>query len=172
MLSPNGATDNSKRREPLDRMPPCLGVLKGRASATSASIVTVELGSCAESRANELVYTRRYNIGFLGLERLHPFDSRKYGRAWRAVGRVARKLRDRAWLRVPRPASIADLAAVHDPAYLESLRDTRVLAAALELPFVRRLPGWAVRWAVLRPMRWAVAGSLVAARAALTTGSR
>jgi histone deacetylase 11 len=39
----------------------------------------------------KLVYTRRYNIGLLGLERLHPFDSRKYGRAWRAVGREARR---------------------------------------------------------------------------------
>ena len=118
----------------------------------------------------KLVYTRRYNIGFLGLERLHPFDSRKYGRAWRAVGREARRLRDRAWVGVPRPASVADLAAVHDPAYLDSLRDTRVLASALELPFVRWLPGWATRWAVLRPMRWAVAGSLVAAREALACG--
>jgi histone deacetylase 11 len=118
----------------------------------------------------KLVYTRRYNIGFLGLERLHPFDSRKYGRAWRAIGREVRRLRNRAWVGVPRPASLADLATVHDPAYLASLRDPEVLAAALELPFVRRLPSWAVRWAILRPMRWGVAGSLVAARAALSEG--
>jgi histone deacetylase 11 len=118
----------------------------------------------------KLVYTWRYNIGFLGLERLHPFDSRKYGHAWRAVGREVRRLRDRAWVGVPRPAAMADLVAVHDPAYLGRLRDPQVMAAALELPFVRRLPGWAVRWAILRPMRWAVAGSLVAARGALADG--
>ncbi|HYH63297.1 MAG TPA: hypothetical protein VD866_01220 [Urbifossiella sp.] len=118
----------------------------------------------------KLVYDRRYNIGFLGLERFHPFDSRKYGRAWKAVGREVRRLRDRAWVGVPRPASDADLAAVHDPAYLLTLRDPTVLAVALELPFVRRLPSWAVRWAILRPMRWAVAGSLVAAREALACG--
>ena len=29
-----------------------------------------------------VVYSRHYNIGLLGIERLHPFDSRKYGRAW------------------------------------------------------------------------------------------
>ena len=34
-----------------------------------------------------IVYTRHYNIGFFGLERLHPFDSRKYGRAYRALRR-------------------------------------------------------------------------------------
>jgi histone deacetylase 11 len=71
---------------------------------------------------------------------------------------------------VPRPASVADLAAVHDPAYLDRLRDPRVLARALELPFVGRLPGWVTSWAILRPMRWGVAGSLVAARAALAAG--
>jgi histone deacetylase 11 len=118
----------------------------------------------------KLIYTRRYNIGFLGLERLHPFDSRKYGRAWRAIGHAERRLRNRAWVGVPRPASVADLAAIHDPAYLERLRDPRELARALELPFVRRLPGWTVWWAILRPMRWAVAGSLVAAREALAHG--
>jgi histone deacetylase 11 len=118
----------------------------------------------------KLVYTRRYNIGFLGLERLHPFDSRKYGRAWRAVGRELRRARNRAWVGVPRPASVADLATVHDPAYLERLRDPKELAFALELPFVRRLPGWVTGRVILRPMRWAVAGSLVAAREALTAG--
>lgn len=118
----------------------------------------------------KLVYTRRYNIGFLGLERLHPFDSRKYGRAWRAIGHEVRPLRDRAWVGVPRPTSDADLATVHDPAYLDRLRNPRELASALELPFIRLLPSRLVRWAVLRPMRWAVAGSLVAAREALAHG--
>lgn len=66
----------------------------------------------------KLVYTRRYNIGFPGLNRLHPFDVRKYGRAWRTVGQDARRLRNQAWVGVAQPASIGDLAAVHDPAYL------------------------------------------------------
>lgn len=118
----------------------------------------------------KLVYTRRYNIGFFGLERLHPFDSRKYGRAWRAIGREVRRLRDAAWVGVPRPASVADLALVHDRDYLERLNHPAELARALELPFVRRLPAWAVWRVIVRPMRWAVAGSLVAAREALAHG--
>jgi histone deacetylase 11 len=62
------------------------------------------------------------------------------------------------------------LAAVHDPAYLERLRDRGELARALELPFLERLPAWATWRVILRPMRWAVAGSLGAARAALDSG--
>jgi histone deacetylase 11 len=118
----------------------------------------------------KLVYTSRYNIGLFGLERLHPFDSRKYGRAWQIVGQELQHLRDRAWVQVQRPVSIPDLAAVHDQAYLEQLQNPQILAKALELPVVEQVPAAAVRWAILRPMRWAVAGSLVAAREALTAG--
>lgn len=34
-----------------------------------------------------IVYSRRYNIAFYGLEQLHPFDSRKYGQTWRVIRR-------------------------------------------------------------------------------------
>jgi len=32
-----------------------------------------------------IVYSPKYNIGFYGLEKLHPFDSKKYGRAWKLL---------------------------------------------------------------------------------------
>jgi histone deacetylase 11 len=118
----------------------------------------------------KLVYASSYNIGLFGIERLHPFDSRKYGRAWQAIGQELQHLRDEALVKVQRPASIADLAAVHDQAYLEQLQIPQILAKALELPIIERVPAAAVRWAILRPMRWAVAGSVIAAREALTAG--
>jgi histone deacetylase 11 len=118
----------------------------------------------------KVVYTRRYNIGFLGIERLHPFDSRKYGRAWKVIGEEAPKFRDRDWVEVQQPASVADLEAIHDPAYLKRLRRSREQAASLELPFLRLLPGRLVWRAVVRPMLWGVAGSLLAAREALENG--
>ena len=41
-----------------------------------------------------IVYSPKYNIGFYGLERLHPFDSRKYGRAWKQLrARFGKSLR-------------------------------------------------------------------------------
>jgi histone deacetylase 11 len=118
----------------------------------------------------KVVYTPRYKIGFFGIERLHPFDARKYGRAWALLRRqFGRRLRH--WhLRPPRPASRDELAAVHTPEHLDRLRDPDVVARVLELPPLRRLPGWLLDWCVLRPMRWAVAGSVVAARAALAEG--
>jgi len=116
----------------------------------------------------KLVYSPQYNIRFFGLERFHPFDSAKYGRAWREIGRALPHLRDNAWVRVPRPASLAELASVHDKDYLNRLADPRVLAQALELPMVRRLPRWIAWRIIVRPVLWGVAGSLIAAREALT----
>src|SRR5690349_14856892 len=100
-----------------------------------------------------LVYSPKYNITAFGLERLHPFDSRKYRRIrdW-LVRQGLRKRRDFV---APRPSTHADLLRVHTPAYLRSLRDRRVLARILEVPALALLPGWVLDWRVLRPMRWA-----------------
>ena len=47
----------------------------------------------------KIVYSRHYDIGFFGLERLHPFDARKFSRAWRCLKRKLQAcLRDRATL--------------------------------------------------------------------------
>src|SRR5687768_4281175 len=89
-----------------------------------------------------VVYHPRYNIGLFGLERLHPFDSRKYGRAWAVLRRqFGRELR-RAWVKPPRPISRAELLAVHTESYLRRLRDPAFLAGVLELPPLRHVPAW------------------------------
>jgi histone deacetylase 11 len=117
-----------------------------------------------------IVYSRHYNIGFYGLERLHPFDSRKYGRVWKQLRRHFRsRLRD-MHVCPARPANHNELLLVHTPEYLTQLQDAKYVAGALEVPPVRHLPGWAVDWHVLRPMRWATMGTILAAREALEHG--
>ena len=87
-----------------------------------------------------VVYSRHYNIGLAGVERLHPFDSRKYGRAWRLLrGRFGARL---GALRVtpPRAAGHEDLLHVHTPGYLARLRDPKFVARVIELPPLRYVP--------------------------------
>lgn len=118
----------------------------------------------------KLIYRPGYNIGFFGFERLHPFDSRKYGRAYKVLRRQwGRKLRA-ITLRPRRPISQADLRAIHSRAYLGKLRNSSYLAGALEVPLVKRAPAWLIDWRVLRPMRWATAGTILAAEEALRSG--
>jgi histone deacetylase 11 len=115
-----------------------------------------------------LIYHPRYNITAFGLERLHPFDSRKYRRIQDAL--IARGLRCRGDFVRPRPVSHRDLLSLHSPAYLRSLRSPKSLAHILEVPILRRLPGCLIDWRVLRPMRLATGGTIQACRLALEHG--
>jgi histone deacetylase 11 len=115
-----------------------------------------------------LVYHPCYNITAFGLERIHPFDSRKYQRIHDAlIARGLRKAKDFA-----RPGSIShgDLLNIHTPEYLRSLRRAESLAHILEVPILRRLPGWLIDWRILRPMRYVTAGTIMACRLALEHG--
>jgi histone deacetylase 11 len=115
-----------------------------------------------------LVYSPRYNITAFGLERLHPFDSRKYRRIHDWL--IRQGLRRPHEFTAPRPCTHAELLHVHTPDYLRSLRDRRVLARIMEVTLIRHLPGWLVAWRVLRPMRWAVGGTVLSCRLALKKG--
>jgi histone deacetylase 11 len=115
-----------------------------------------------------VIYSPHYNITAFGLERLHPFDSRKYRRIhdW-LIRQGLRKPRD---FIAPQPCTHADLLRVHTSEYVRSLGDRRVLAGILEVPVIRRLPAWLIGWRVLRPMRWATGGTILACRLALEKG--
>src|SRR6185503_792138 len=82
-----------------------------------------------------LVYHRRYNITAFGLERLHPFDSRKYRRIRDWL--IRQGLRTTRQFHAPRPSSHSDLLRVHTPEYLATLRSPATLAAILEVPLIR-----------------------------------
>lgn len=118
----------------------------------------------------KVVYSRHYNIGFYGLERLHPFDTRKYGRVWRLLHQHFGRRLSEMKIATDRAASRDELLLVHSEAYLNKLRDSSYLARALEVPIVSRTPGWLVDRHVLKPMRWATRGTMQAAEAALDEG--
>jgi histone deacetylase 11 len=115
-----------------------------------------------------IVYHPQYNITAFGLERLHPFDSRKYRRIYDALITWG-PCRPKDFVR-PRPASQDDLLKVHTAAYLASTRRPSDLAGILELPIARRLPAWFLDWRVLQPMRLATGGTILASRLALDHG--
>jgi histone deacetylase 11 len=115
-----------------------------------------------------LVYSPAYNITAFGLERRHPFDGSKYRRIrdW-LIRQGMRRPRDFV---APRAVNRRELLAVHTPEFLASLRRREVLARIFEVPLVARLPAWLVDWRVLRPMRRATGGTVLACRLALERG--
>jgi histone deacetylase 11 len=115
-----------------------------------------------------LVYHPRYNITACGLERLHPFDSTKYRRIRDWL--IRQGLRSPDQFTAPRACSRADLLRIHTAAYLDSLRDRRTLARILEVPVVAILPASFTAFRVLRPMRYATGGTVLACRLAAERG--
>ena len=64
----------------------------------------------------------------------------------------------------------ADLLHIHTPDYLRQLSDPSFIAAVLEIPALAFLPLWLIDRCVLRPMRWATMGTLIATQEALRHG--
>lgn len=115
-----------------------------------------------------IVYSPKYNITGFGLERWHPFDSCKYRRihAW-LIRQGLRRVQD---FLTPEPCTPAQLLRVHSPEYVRSLKSRRELARILELRPLAYVPAWLIDWRVLRPMRWATGGTILACRRALERG--
>lgn len=117
-----------------------------------------------------VVFNKRYDIHCFGLERLHPFDPRKHGHAWRELRRTLGRDLLRHQVVVDRAVTDEELALVHSADYLTRTQTRGTLARILEIPMIDKVPAWLLRRQVVRPMRWAVRGSVLAARAALKEG--
>lgn len=114
-----------------------------------------------------LVYSPRYDFSLFGLERLHPFDARKFSRAWRRLEQRFGGELERHRAEPSAPIAEADLRLVHGAAYLGSLTRSSVVATALEVAPLALVPNALVQRGLLEPMRWATAGTLLAAERAL-----
>ena len=115
-----------------------------------------------------VVYSRHYQIRLLGLERLHPFDIRKYARVYTQL--VKEGLLKPEDVYVPEPITDEAILRVHTRQFLESLKRSATVARHLEAPLVGVLPAGTLRRGVLKPFRYATAGTLLAARQALQHG--
>ncbi|XP_072454348.1 histone deacetylase 11 isoform X1 [Notamacropus eugenii] len=115
-----------------------------------------------------IVYSPRYNITFMGLEKLHPFDSGKWGK-------VINFLKEENFLAdvmmvEAREATEEDLRVVHTQRYLNRLKWSFVVATITEIPPVIFLPNFLVQRHVLRPLRTQTGGTIMAGKLAIERG--
>ncbi|KDP34107.1 hypothetical protein JCGZ_07678 [Jatropha curcas] len=115
-----------------------------------------------------LIYSPAYNIAFLGIEKLHPFDSSKWGRVCRFL--VADGALDKNSIVEPLEASQDDLLVVHSESYLSSLKSSPNVAMIIEVPPVAIFPNFVVQNKVLFPFRKQVGGTILAAKLAKEQG--
>ncbi|KAJ1690167.1 hypothetical protein LUZ63_014322 [Rhynchospora breviuscula] len=114
------------------------------------------------------IYSSSYDISFLGLEKLHPFDSSKWGRVCQFL--IEEGSMEKMRVVEPLEASKDDLLVVHSERYLEGLEISAKVAIILEVPQVGMFPNLLVQENVLRPFRKQVGGSVLSGKLAIERG--
>lgn len=115
-----------------------------------------------------IVYSKAYNIAFFGLEKLHPFDSKKYGKVHRYL--IEKGLATADQFHEPEPITREDLLEVHTEQYLKSLKKSKVVARIAEQGWARSIPNFLLQWKFLKPMKYGTGGTLLASELALKHG--
>ena len=116
---------------------------------------------------SRLIYAPEYDFGVLGLERLHPFDARKFSKAWQHLRAKFGEMLSGKTTLVDRAVNDVELSLVHTHAYLQSLSASANIAKVVEVAPLKYLPAQVLCKGLVTPARYAVRGTLTAAREAL-----
>uniref|UniRef100_A0A3Q1BUD7 Histone deacetylase domain-containing protein n=1 Tax=Amphiprion ocellaris TaxID=80972 RepID=A0A3Q1BUD7_AMPOC len=106
-----------------------------------------------------IVYHPDYNITFMGLEKLHPFDAGKWGKVIHFL-KEEQFISDGSIVEA-REATEEDLLVVHTRRYLNRLKWSVVVATITEIPPLLFLPNFLVQRKVLRPLRTQTGGTIM-----------
>uniref|UniRef100_A0A3P8TA07 Histone deacetylase 11 n=1 Tax=Amphiprion percula TaxID=161767 RepID=A0A3P8TA07_AMPPE len=106
-----------------------------------------------------IVYHPDYNITFMGLEKLHPFDAGKWGKVIHFL-KEEQFITDGSIVEA-REATEEDLLVVHTRRYLNRLKWSVVVATITEIPPLLFLPNFLVQRKVLRPLRTQTGGTIM-----------
>lgn len=113
-----------------------------------------------------IVYHPKYNISFFGIEKLHVFDTKKWGK-------VINRLIEKGMITIetivqPNEAKHSDLLLVHTEDYLKSINESSgVIGKCVDMPPLVLFPHCILDFFLLKPMRYQVGGTVTAAFLAL-----
>lgn len=116
-----------------------------------------------------IVYSNDYNIRFLGFQKLHPFDTEKYQKIALHLKKTL-AISKQHLHKQTNEISEKDLLKVHSKAYLKNLENKQNIAQVTEMPLLAKLPFFLLKNNLLKPIKKAVAGTLLAGELALKYG--
>lgn len=116
-----------------------------------------------------IVYSDDYNIRFFGFQKLHPFDTEKYQKIVRHLKKTL-AITDKQLYKQTNEISERELLKVHSKSYLQSLENRHNIAQVTELHLLAKLPLFLLKNKLLKPIKKAVAGTLLAGELALKHG--
>jgi histone deacetylase 11 len=114
---------------------------------------------------SQFIYHQYYNVRFAGLEKFHPFDSCKYEKIFKHLETLGAK-----FITPSEEVSTDTLLTIHTKKYLKKLTYSSEIARLCEMPFLWIVPNMFLQSYILSPMRWQVAGTILAGEVALQKG--
>ncbi|XP_065684720.1 histone deacetylase 11 [Hydra vulgaris] len=115
-----------------------------------------------------IIYNSMYNISFFGMEKLHPFDSGKWGRIIKML--VDESVIKKEEIIDSEQISETELLLVHTKDYLQSLKSSFTVARITEIWPVALLPHFIVNRNLLIPFKFQTGGTVLAAKVAMERG--
>ena len=115
-----------------------------------------------------IIFHKDYDISLAGLEKLHPFDSCKYGKVHDYLVKKAGIAKSR--FHVPTKVTDQELLKVHSQEYINSLADSSAVARITEVGIISYLPNFLVQRTLLNAMKLATGGTVLGADLALKHG--
>lgn len=125
---------------------------------------------CLAEEQNKIpiIYTDKYNITIFGFQKLHPFDSEKYNKAYKYLKKQLGL--DEGKIYKPPYVNNAALEKVHSLDYLKSLNKSKNVARIAEMPILSYFPNFILQKKMLDPMKYAVGGTVLGSELAFKYG--
>lgn len=148
----------------------CFASMQGSSEPVQGLKLSTIAGAAVSSaqRSVPIVFHKDYDISFFGIENLHPFDTKKYGKIARHLEQTCDILpKD---LQKPEVVTDAQLKDVHTSRYLAALNHSSTVAAIAEVAPLRYLPNFLLQRNMLNSMRHATGGTILGAQLAMENG--
>lgn len=114
---------------------------------------------------SSFVYSAGYDIHLPVFDLLHPFDGRKFSKAWQKLLSIS-DIENR-WIEPEIYAEHSLLSRVHSSDYLDSLTTSKVIARIVEIPALRFIPNNFLQHYLLKPIRLGCFGTVLATESAI-----
>ncbi len=115
-----------------------------------------------------LIYSKNYNIKFLGIQKLHPFDTERPKKIHKYLTGKYGFTKEQFYK--PELVTQEELLKVHTQKYLRSLNHSKVIAEIAEMPAIKYLPAFVLKNKLLKPMKYATGGTILGTDVAIEHG--
>ncbi len=122
------------------------------------------------SNSNKLpiIYSNRYNISVLGVEKFHPFDTKKFEKVINHLKKNMNITENQ--LIAPKKVTKEELLLVHSKNYLDSLENSLNIAKVVEIDTIKYLPYKILYSGLLEPMLYGTGGTILGVKVAKKYG--